>query len=377
MRKALTIFAAGATLMAGVASATGARAARAIVASPPSVVGACSAGTWVQTPANVTSAMVNGSLYADTIVSSTDAWAVGAYDSGPTRGSLWEHWTGGASWTVVSSGGVGVGLNAVTNFGPESVWAAGEIQKGSTSSYTAVISMWNGATIARATLPKKGKISSLEAISGSSASDIWASGEWTDSKGDQHILLYHYNGTKWSLAPVPSAAFNAEGILDLSPTSVYLVASAIPSEKVDVYHYNGAGWSVDLTNVPIDFDLGGFVGSSGSDFYGLAVPDYDGVDHWNGSTWSHVGTFDTNDDLEGLAEGPIGTVWSAGYFTGSNNDVYVSENGVRQTNPASVMTQTGIMSGITSGSGLVIAVGGQDEDGSIPHSEPIVVMSCN
>jgi hypothetical protein len=373
MRKALTIFAAGATLTAAAVSATSARAAQ-IDSGPRAVAGPCTAGTWVQTPANVTSAMVNGNLLADTIVSSTDAWAVGFYDSGPTRGSLWENWTGGSSWSVITSGGLNVELDAVTNFGADSVWAVGALQKG--SKFTAIISMWNGAKIVRATLPKKGKSSSLASISGSSSSDIWASGIWTDAKGGQHILLYHYNGTKWSLAPVPTGAFFPQGIIDLSPTSVYLVA-ALPSEKVDVYHYNGTAWSVDLTNVPIDFDLPGFVGSSASDFYGLDSTDYDGVDHWNGASWSHVGTFNTDDNLSGLAEGPVGTIWSDGWFSSSSNEVYVAENGVRQTNPSSVMTQTGIMSGVASGSGLVIAVGGQGEEGSVPHSEPIVVMSCN
>ena len=80
MRKALTIFAAGATLTAAAVSATSARAAQ-IDSGPRAVAGPCTAGTWVQTPANVTSAMVNGNLLADTIVSSTDAWAVGFYDS--------------------------------------------------------------------------------------------------------------------------------------------------------------------------------------------------------------------------------------------------------------------------------------------------------
>jgi hypothetical protein len=375
MRKALTMCAAGATLMVGVVSATGARAARSVGAAPRVVAGACTPGTWVQTPADVTAAMVNGNLLADTIVSSTDAWAVGLYDAGATRGSLWEHWTGGSSWSVVSSGGLGVELSAVTNFGPTSVWAAGDIQKGSKDS--ALISMWNGAKIVRATLPKKGKTSALLSISGSSASDIWASGVWTDAKNGQHILLYHYDGSTWSLATAPTGAFYPQGIIDLSPTSVYMVAS-LPSDKSDVYHYNGATWSVDLPDVPIDFDLPGFVGSSGSDLYGLDSTDYNGVDHWNGATWSHVGTFNFDDELDGLAEGPVGTVWSDGWFAGAaTNEVYVGENGVRQTNPSAVMTQTGVMSGVASGSGLVIAVGGQDEDGSIPNSEPIVVMSCN
>ncbi len=361
--------------MAGVVSATAARAARSPVAGPRIVAMPCTAGTWVQTPANVASAMVNGSLFADTIVSSTDAWAVGAYDTGSVRGSLWENWTGGSRWSVISSGGLGVRLDAVTNFGADNVWAAGLIQKG--SKYTALISSWNGVKIVRAKLPKKGTTSSLAAISGSSESDIWASGVWTDSKRGQHILLYHYNGTKWSLASAPAGELFPQGIIDLSPTNVYMVVALLATEKVDVYHYNGVAWSVALTNVPIDFDLPGFTGTSGSDLYGLDSTHYDGVDHWNGSIWSHVGTFNIDDNLNAIAEGPVGTIWSDGWFNASGNEVYVAENGVRQTNPSAVMTQTGIMSGVASGSGLVIAVGGQDEVGAIPHSEPIVVMSCN
>jgi hypothetical protein len=267
-------------------------------------------------------------------------------------------------------------LSAVTNFGAADVWAVGLIQKG--SSNTALISNWNGAKVVRSSIPKKGKTSSLAAISGSSASDIWASGIWTDSGGGQHILLYHYNGTTWSLATAPSGHLFPQGIIDLSPTNVYMVVSVLATGKVDVYHYNGTGWSVDLTNVPIDFDLPGFVGSSGTDLYGLDSTGYNGIDHWNGSTWSHVGTFNNHDQLSGVAEGPVGTVWSDGYFNGSSsNAVYVAKNGVRQTNPSGIMTQNGIMSGVASGSGLVIAVGGQDEVGIIPMSEPIVLMSCS
>lgn len=167
--------------------------------------------------------MVDGTLFADTIVSATDAWAVGFYDTGSTRGSLW--------------------------------------------------------------------------------------------------------------ATAPSGDLFAQGITDLSPTNVYMVVPLLAAGKVDVYHYNGTAWSVDVTNVPFDFDLTGFAGSQGSDFYGLDSTGYNGIDHWNGSAWSRVGTFDTHDQLGDVAEGGVGTVWSDGYFNGSaNNAVYVAKNGsVRPT----------------------------------------------
>ena len=204
----------------------------------------------------------------------------------------------------------------------------------------------------RATLPKKGKSSSLASISGSSVIPI--SGQAVsglDAKGGQHILLYHYNGTigRWPRSRPPARVF-PQGIIDLSPTSVYLVA-ALPVRqggRVSLGRHSVVGRPDQRAD---RLDLPGFVGSSASDFYGLDSTDYDGVDHWNGASWSHVGTFNTDDNLSGLAEGTVGAIWSDGWFSSSSNEVYVAENGVRQTNPSSVMTQTGIMSGVASGSG--------------------------
>jgi hypothetical protein len=375
MRTMLSTVAVGATLMAGVVSAAGARAATSPVVGRPVVATQCTAGTWVQTRANVTSAMVNGKFLADTIVSSTDAWAVGEYYNDNTGdGSLWEHWTGGSSWSVISSGGSGVQLDAVTNFGANNVWAAGYLRNGQID--TPVISSWNGVKIVRATLPLQGTFSFLTAISGSSETDIWASGGWIDSNHDRHILLYHYNGTTWSLASAPAARADTVGIVDPSPSNVYMVVTLL--KKVNVYHYNGVAWSSYLSNVPIDFESSSpaFAGSSGNDLYGIDSNE-EGVDHWNGSAWSHVGSFNSGDSLDGIAEGPAGTIWSGGVLNASSGrQLYVAENGVRQTNPPAIMTQNAVMNGVASSSGLVIAVGGQEND-ALPNSEPIVVMSCN
>jgi hypothetical protein len=377
MTKARTIVVAGATLTIGLVSAPSVAAARSGVAGQEVTTAACTPGTWVQTQANVTPSMGSGNLMADTIVSSTDAWAVGYYSpkTGP-GGSLWEQWTGGSSWNVISGGGRGVGLEAVTNFGPDSVWAVGYVRHG--AKISALISMWNGTEIARVTIPEQGHDASLTAISGSSASDIWAAGTYQDSGNDQHLLLYHYDGTTWSLATAPAGMFFPRGIVDVSPTNVYMmVAIPGPNAKLDVDHYNGVGWSVDLSNVPIDDDFGGFVGSSGSDLYGLDNENYSDVDHWNGATWSHVGTYSDDDLLRAVSEGPVGTIWSDGLYGVTTDDIYVAENGARQTNPTSVMTQEGFLNGIATGSGLVIAVGGQSETGVTAHDQPIVVMSCS
>jgi hypothetical protein len=373
MRHYLAVVAAAAAITSGVAF-NGVQAAPLLKARPQVPATTCTAGTWTQMPADVTPTMTNGTLYADTIVSSTDAWAVGHYSlSNNSIGSLWEHWSGGVGWQVVTKGGAGLDLEAVTNFGADNVWAVGALQKG--PKFTATISRWNGTTVVRSKIPKKPN-SDLFAISGTSESDIWAMGSY-ESAGKDHILLYHYNGTQWSLATTPTGILFPDGILALSPTNVYMLVLIESTLKTDLYHYNGSSWSIAQTNVPVGGDLqDGLVGTSATDLFAVDAT-ANVVDHWNGAAWSHVGATNIRDQLDAVAEGPTGTVWSDGWNTSTGTNVYVAENGVRETNPAGVTTQLGLMSGIASGSGLVIAVGGQDDDGGGSPSEPIVLMTCS
>jgi len=191
------------------------------------------------------------------------------------------------------------------------------------------------------------------------------------TNGPTTTLLYHYNGAAWSLTkPLPSTE-GPGGILDLSPTDVYLLELVGPFTE-DLYRYNGVKWSLAQSDVPID---GGLTGSSDSDLYGADAATADeGIDHWNGSSWHAVGTFTDNADVVSNVEGPVGTVWSAGVFFSSGPiRTYVARNDVRQSKPPATMTQSGSLNGIASGSGLVIAVGSANAS----SGEPIVLMRCS
>jgi hypothetical protein len=374
MKRSLSVVAAG--IIVGTSGVASAAAHASAITSLQQSVGAatCTAGTWMQLPANVTSAMVNGRLIDATIVSSTDAWAVGThYTNGSGFGSLWEHWTGGSGMRIVTSGGNNVVLRGVTNFGADDVWAVGFVQKAATT--RAVISRWNGSTIVRSTVPTKGVQSYLIAISGSSASDIWAMGEFSTRGGADHVLLVHYNGTSWALMTAPTGAVLGDGILDLSPSNVYLLAEGTTNS--DLYHFNGHTWSVSQADVPVGGPFAdGLSGSSGTDLYAVDATGGSVVDHWNGSAWSHVGTPNGQTLNNGVAEGPVGTIWSAGDVTSTGStQVYVAANGFRQMHPSGIMTQDGSMDAIASGFGVVIAVGAQY--GAASPSEPIVLMSCS
>jgi hypothetical protein len=363
MRGSISVAAVGVVISASLTVPTTGHAAP-IEIHPTSA--ACTSGTWVQTPAKVTPAMENGSLDGVTIVSATDAWAVGDYYTGTTVGSLWEHWNG-SRWNVVTSGGLNVALTSVVNFGADDVWAAGNYQTGG-----AVIAQWNGTTVVRAKIPSGGQNTQLFQITGSSPTDIWAIGTSSVHNGPSRTLLYHYNGTAWSLIKPPSGIEGPWGIVDVSPSDVDLLTLVGPFEN-DLYRYNGVKWSLAQSDVPV---YGYLAGSSDSDLYGDdQATASKGIDHWNGSTWQAAGAIRGNATGLVIAEGPVGTAWTAGVnLPGGSVHVYVGENNRHQTSPHGIMNQVGSMMGIASGSDLVIAVG--DQQGASTPSEPIVLMRC-
>jgi hypothetical protein len=367
MKRFLSVAGMGLLTATGIATATGVKSAVARAAVTPTAA-ACTPGTWTQESVPVKASEVNGNLDADTIVSATDAWAVGNYyeSGGGPFGSLWEHWNG-TDWTQVTNGGANVGLAAVTNFGPDDVIAVGQNKDG------ALIAHWNGTTVVRDRI-RGGKLGYLNDVSGSSASDVWAEGTINKAGGVEGVLLYHYNGTTWTLETGLTGNLSGQGIVDHAPNDVEVAASDETTGLVNIYKYNGSTWSIVLSGTPLNFygDEHGIAGDSDSDLYGH--DETDGIDHWNGTSWSHVGPAAKNANIYGIAEGPTGTVWGDGNIDA--NAIYVTKDGARQTDPPSIMEQPNrLLDGIATGFGLVIAVS-TDNFVSTPNL-PIALLSCD
>jgi len=366
MKRALSTLGIGVLVATGVATASGVESTVAR-AGATAAAQLCTPGTWTQEAVPVAASEVNGNLNADTIVSATDAWAVGNYyETGTTLGSLWEHWNG-TDWTQVTKGGANVVLSAVTNFGPDDVIAVGQ------NNDSAVIAHWNGTTVVRDRITG-GKLGYLNGVSGSSASDVWAEGTINKASGAEGVLLYHFDGTKWTLETGPTGDLTGQGIVDHAPNDVEVLVSDDTTGLVNVYKYNGSTWSMVLSGTPLNFygDLHALVGTSDSDLYGLDSTT--GIDHWNGTSWSHVGPSIKAANIRAIAEGPEGTVWGDGNINA--NPIYVTKNGVRQTDPPSIMEQPNrLMDGIATGFGLVIAVS-TDNFVSTPNL-PVALISCD
>jgi hypothetical protein len=224
--------------------------------------------------------------------STTDAWAVGhtavnREDFAP----LALHWNGTA-WSVstsapsaVSGDGIGVADISPTN---------AYLLTYSASFAAGFLAQWNGTTWSRVTLPappNNGESSTLNAIAANGPDDVWIVGSYLSptTGGDQTYTL-HYNGTAWSIVPMPSSG---------SASLVYDFDSLQVDSPTDVWAVGGSG-----TDIPA---IGGGTTSSL-------------IEHWNGTAWSVVSSPSpgTGDDLTGVTTSNAASdVWAVGYYTPS------------------------------------------------------------
>ena len=214
-------------------------------------------------------------LQGVTIVSASNAWAVGLFDKGAGFRTLIEHWNG-VSWHQFSSpnrGAIGSGLAAVAASSAKDVWAVGSYNDPRRIQQT-LIEHWNGTTWKLVPSPDPGgsaNINEFTAVAASSASNAWAVG-WYNSHGVSHPLIAHWNGKAWRQAG-PSMDGSLSGVTIVSATDAWAVGtSARPNGNTLIVHWNGASWA----KAPSP-DLGSFnefnavAGSSAGDVWAVGA----------------------------------------------------------------------------------------------------------
>lgn len=177
-----------------------------------------------------------------TVISETDVWAVGA-----RYGGSWTlHWDGTSVQTVASPNlnSNGNGLFDVDAINSNDIWAVGNF----------IVIRWNGtAWLPVPNAPRDAHFSSVAAIA---PNDVWATATLTTCGPFQgcssYDVLYHFDGTQWTIVPVPGVGYNTF-LEDLSATAsdnVWLVGSD-DQNKTFVAHYDGASWQrVASENTP-------------------------------------------------------------------------------------------------------------------------------
>ncbi len=245
------------------------------------------------------------------VLSTSDAWAVGSWFPPPVPSSaqarsvpLVEQWDGTGWRVAIAPRIVGGALTGVMAFADDDVWTVGAITgSGSTEG---IALHWDGTTWRP--YPSTG-IEWL-AINGRSRQDLWIVGR--DISSDRAASA-HWDGSSWTQhmgdrAATTNASF--EAVTEISSTDVWAVGSmdggptqlSIPLSE----HWDGTAWRLITTPAQqlAASNSGmfeGVAGASRSDVWAVGAlmsPHSTGdrmagewvtlTDHWDGSEWSSV-----------------------------------------------------------------------------------------
>jgi alpha-tubulin suppressor-like RCC1 family protein len=269
--------------------------------------------------------------------SGSDAWAVGASDALSTSGQpLAEHWNG-ATWSTATvplpAGATGAQLSGVDEVSSGNVWAVGSVTQN--GAQRTLIEHWDGTawTIVPSPDPQTGTGASdaLRAVGGTSASDLWAVGDYSDGSSFIAMLFAHWNGTAWSFVKEPAALHGSafgEAVTVLSPNDAWAVGQTGLRTATLSAHWDGHAWSFVKTPFPQDGKdpqnfLTGVTATGPGDVWASG---YEGnvnqqnfnlpyVLHWNGTVWSLTETPNAGTEgslLAGVTALSPTDVWAAG-----------------------------------------------------------------
>lgn len=363
-----------------------------------------------------------------------DVWAIGSDGDATTWHSITEHWNGHA-WSVVplpqdAPGNVDQ-INAIKAIAPGDAWAVGfatlpqpspsagpsgngtgSIQSdqqsnshtplaalsGGPANSRVLLEHWNGQQWSIIPLansyPASWGISRLNAISATSASDIWVVGSFEDRTGyvraDPRLgpfkpLVEHWDGTKWSI--ISSSAFPQYGLFEavtaVSPHDIWITSASsevgdpalsggTPDEGT-LLHWNGTQWQ--SVPQPQQTTLTSFSAITANDIWAIGEvfignTSSNVIAHWDGTAWKTVHSPDASPaqapdagvSLSGITAISASDVWVAGsaFDTSAQTAYQVVEhwNGQQwQIFPQDHNDDPGQIQGITSVAGKIWAVG--------------------
>ena len=309
-------------------------------------------------------------LQGVSVVSASDAWAVGYYLDNTTglNHTLIVHWNGTA-WSRVQAPNpgsiVGPGDNAlygVSAVSASDAWAVGYSSING-AAHTLILH-WNGTAWSKVTSPNPSSSNNLEGVNAVSASDAWAVGYYrNNTTGVHNTLILHWNGTAWSkvTSPNPSSSDDNElsGVSAVSASDAWAVGGSVdPATDISttmIAHWNGTAWSAVTSPNPgsTTNGLAGVSALSPSDAWAFGGYFSDSTNsgdtmiaHWNGTAWSTVTTPNPGygDEAYGMSADSASDAWAVGSYlthtTGAAQTLILHWNGtawstVTSPNPSS------------------------------------------
>lgn len=271
-----------------------------------------------------------GRLHAVAAVSAIDVWAVGESQNRSTVRGLTEHWNG-TSWTIVPSSypQQDSELRGVAAASSSDVWAVG-FSLG-LSPYRTFAEHWDGTSWSRVPTPNRASIHNyLTAVTAVSSTDVWAVGfTQAPHASTERTLIEHWDGSSWSIveSPNPGPKLDENELLAvdaLAPNDIWAVGyyrgSTDLNDHTLIEHWDGASWSiVGSPDADVNNKLYGVGTVGASDVWAVGEsfdvnPGSTLIEHWNGSAWSVVPSPapGSSSVLRAVAAVSSGDVWALG-----------------------------------------------------------------
>jgi hypothetical protein len=212
-------------------------------------------------------------------------------------------------------------LAAVSGTAATDVWTVGESLSSSGSRLVTLTEHFDGQgwTVVRS--PSLGGMSQLFGVAALSGDDAWAVGVGSSTLGNVPMIL-HWNGRAWRLvAGAYSASGELRAVSATSARDVWAVGSAMvgSSSQTLIEHFDGTTWSVVASPTPDSGDqLSGVAAVTPRDAWAVGSSvsstheSHTVREHWNGTTWTATRVSDQGSELEAVGASSTGDVWAVG-----------------------------------------------------------------
>jgi hypothetical protein len=263
------------------------------------------------------------------IVSASNAWAVGSYQGNTARQdqTLIEHWNG-RSWSRVPSPRPGgeSWLTAVAVISSRNAWAVGAYadQVGGRNKLLTV--HWNGKTWRPVPVPVT-STGVLSGVAATSWSDVWAVGYAGNTV--TQVAILHWNGHGWKRAPYrgPAGSSYLSSVAATSPHDAWAVGSTIRGTDAGpafTVRWTGRKWQ----RVPIadaaTISLSAVTAVSSRAAWAVGgSAGHTVIEHWNGTSWTHGPSpgAGVSSGLSSVAASSASNVWAVGSYHVVPNDL--------------------------------------------------------
>ncbi|WP_086819621.1 hypothetical protein [Allokutzneria sp. NRRL B-24872] len=136
----------------------------------------------------------------------------------------------------------------MTEFGPDDVWAVGDLCRRSDSHRRGIVQRWDGRGWSELALPDIGEHWGLSGISGTSATNVWAVG-WAFENEVETAVVLHFDGDYWQRFDTPVEPGLEHSLQDVAmlPDSGDAVAVGYRTDEAGVRFpltmaWSGSGW---------------------------------------------------------------------------------------------------------------------------------------